>query len=438
LKERLLAKIEDRSARVSVIGLGYVGLPLAVGFAEAGFRVVGVDVNPDRVAAINRGKSFVQDVPAACLASLVADGRLSATVDYDILREIDAVIICVPTPLSKTKDPDMSYIISAADEIARRLHPGMLVILESTTYPGTTEEVVLPRLQGANGQTHRVGTDFFLAFSPERIDPGRQDFTVYTTPKVIGGVTPHCQEVARSLYGCAIRQIVPVSSPKVAEMVKLLENTFRAVNIGLVNEVALMCNRLGIDVWEVIEAAKSKPFGFMPFYPGPGLGGHCIPIDPEYLAWKLKTLNYSARFIQLAAEINFAMPHVVLGKIADALNDAGKPLKGSRVLVLGVAYKADIGDLRESPALDLIQLLHGKGAEVAYHDPYVPRLAVDGLALAGVDLDAEMLRRADCVVIATAHSSYDWQWVVANSQLVMDTRNATKGVAADREHVVKL
>ena len=514
----LLQKIESRQGVVAVIGLGYVGLPLAVAFAEAGFRVIGIDINKERVEAINRGESYVSDVPSAQVAALTtADpstgpstrsgrgsgyrhqlptvhpptlrraNRLSGTTDYDALYEADAVIVCVPTPLDKTKDPDMSYVIAVTDEIGRRLHHDMLIVLESTTYPGTTEELVFLRLQaetreqmdrGMRGQeaevsgngkrqpvaagkatstvSHQpsvivseaasavdsrrlvVGKDFFLAFSPERIDPGRTDYTVHNTPKVIGGVTPACLEVARALYECAIEQVVPVSSPKVAEMVKLLENTFRAVNIALVNEVSIMCNRLGIDVWEVIEAAKTKPFGFMPFYPGPGLGGHCIPIDPQYLAWKLKTLNYNARFIQLAAEINFDMPHYVLGTIADALNEDGKPLKGSRVLTLGVAYKADVGDIRESPALDLIRLLQEKSADVVYHDPYVPRLDVDGLKMASVSLDKDTLQAADCVVITTAHSSYNWEWVVRNSRLVVDTRNATKGVIANPARIVKL
>lgn len=460
----LVDKIETRTAVVSIIGLGQVGLPLAVAFAEAGFRVMGIDVDESRVRAINRGESYVQDAPSETMARLTSHvprsmsnvqraNRLSATTDYDALYDVDAAIICVPTPLSKTKDPDMSYIIAATDEVAQRLHRGMLIILESTTYPGTTEELVLPRLEdgyarqqtSGDGQVAEVGRresavgrDFFLAFSPERIDPGRKDWTVRNTPKVIGGVTPRCLEVARALYECAIEEVVPVSSPKMAEMVKLLENTFRGVNIALINEMAMMCDRLGIDIWEAIEAAKTKPFGFMPFYPGPGLGGHCIPVDPQYLAWKLKTLNYNARFIQLATEINLAMPQYVLGKIADALNEKGKPLRGSQVLILGVTYKADVGDLRESPALDLMHLLREKGAEVAYHDPYVPRLEVGGLAMAAVTLDREALQKADCVVIATAHNSYDWGWVMENSRLVVDTRNATRSVAANPGRVVKL
>ncbi len=432
--ETLLRRIEGREAVVAVIGLGYVGLPLAVAFGEAGFPVVGVDVDRGKVDAVNRGESYVQDVPSEVLAGLVAKG-LRATTDYDALREADAAIICVPTPLGKTKDPDLSYIVAAADAVAQRLHPGMLVVLESTTYPGTTEELILPRLRSAQGQAFEVGRDFFLAFSPERIDPGRKDWTVRNTPKVIGGMTPRCLEVAQALYATAIERVVPVSSPRAAEMVKLLENTFRAVNIALVNEVALMCDRLGLDVWEVIEAAATKPFGFMPFYPGPGLGGHCIPIDPHYLAWKLKTLNYNARFIQLAEEINFGMPQVVLGKIADALNEEGKPLRGARVLLLGVAYKPDVGDVRESPALDLLHLLRAKGADVAYHDPYVPSVVLDGaegpVRLERAPLERQTLQWSDCVVIVTPHSTYDWGWVVEN-------RNATKGLVANPGRIVKL
>lgn len=442
----LVDKIETRTAVVSIIGLGYVGLPLAVAFAEAGFRVIGIDVDESRVRAINRGESYVQDVPSETLARLTSHvphsisnvqraNKLSATTDYDALRNADAAIICVPTPLNKTKDPDLSYIIAATDEVAPRLHRGMLIVLESTTYPGTTNELVLPILEKSDLQ---VGKDFYVAYSPERVDPGNRKYNVKNIPKIVAGATPGCLEVAKALYESAIEAVMPVSSTKTAEMVKLLENTFRAVNIGLANEIAIMCDKLGIDVWEVIEAAKTKPFGFMPFYPGAGLGGHCIPIDPQYLAWKLKTLNYNARLIQLATEINFAMPQYVLGKIADALNEKGKPLRGSQVLILGVAYKADVGDLRESPALDLIHLLREKGAEVAYHDPYVPRLEIDGLVMAAVTLDRERLQKADCVVITTAHNSYDWEWVMENSQLVVDTRNATRSVAANPGRVVKL
>jgi UDP-N-acetyl-D-glucosamine dehydrogenase len=438
-QKEFLQKIENRQAVVAVIGLGYVGLPLAVVFAEAGFRVIGIDINKNRVDTLNQGVSFISDIPSEKIEQLVVtQGNLKATTNFEVLSEVDAAIICVPTPLGKTKDPDLSSVVATVDEIAPRLHPGMLIVLESTTYPGTTEELILPRLQNANGQKFNVGTDFFLAFSPERIDPGRQDWTAYNTPKVIGGMTSDCLKVAQALYECAIKQVIPVSSPKVAEMVKLLENTFRAVNIALVNEVAIMCDRLGIEVWEVIEAAKTKPFGFMPFYPGPGLGGHCIPIDPEYLAWKLKTLNYNARFIQLAAEINFGMPQYVRDKIVDALNEESKSLKGSQVLILGVAYKEDVSDLRESPALDLIHLLQAKGAEVVYNDPYVPNLNEDGLVMTGIELNQKALQQADCVVITAAHSTYNWKWVVENSQLIVDTRNATRGVGTNSTKVVKL
>ena len=467
--ELLVEKIATRRAVVGVIGLGYVGLPLAVAYAEAGFQVVGFDVDKRRVAELNAGKSPVSDVPSEVLASLIDPslgtsylpsagtrghhngaqargaagcGSIRATADFDLLAGVDAVIICVPTPLNANKDPDMSYIIAAADAIAQRFHPGMLVVLESTTYPGTTEEVILPRLEQAGRGSPLgaavAGQDFFLAFSPERIDPGRTDYTVRTTPKVVGGLTPACRDVACTLYGCAIDNVVPVSSLKAAEMVKLLENTFRSVNIALMNEMAIMCERLGISVWEVIDGAKTKPFGFMPFYPGPGLGGHCIPIDPLYLSWKLKTLNYNARFIQLASEVNLGMPHHVVGKIADALNHLGKPLKGSRVVILGMAYKADISDLRESPALDVLHLLREKGADVSYHDPHVPRLAADGATLTSIALDRQALQQADCVVITTAHSSYDWAWIVDNSRLVVDTRNATRDIPNRADKVVLL
>ena len=440
----ILEKIDNRQAVVSVIGLGYVGLPLAVAFAEGGFRVIGVDIDETRVASINRGQSYIPDVTSEKLLSLTSDkgvqgsGSLSAVGEYSALGEADASIVCVPTPLSKTKAPDLSYIIAAADEIAGQLHPGMLVVLESTTYPGTTEEIILPRLRNANSGSLTAGIDFFLAFSPERIDPGRTDWTIRNTPKVIGGVTARCLEVATRLYESAIDRVVPVSSTRVAEMVKLLENTFRATNVALVNEIAIMCNRLGVDVWEVIEAATTKPHGFMPFYPGPGLGGHCIPIDPQYLAWKLRTLNYNARFIQLAEEINLGMPAYVLARISDVLNEARKPLRGSRVLVLGVAYKADVADTRESPAIDLIDLLQAKGSVVSYHDPHVCRLEIEGSVLASVELDSSVLRESDCVVITAAHSDYNWDWVVENSPLIFDTRNATAGVKAGVGRVVKL
>jgi len=417
----LLQKVERREAVVGVMGLGYVGLPLAVVFAEAGFRVVGVDVDAEKVEALNRQTSYIEDIASETLARL--GDRITATTDFAALETCDAVSICVPTPLRKTGDPDISYIVGAADEVARYLHPGMLVVLESTTYPGTTTEVVLPRLAGA-GDRLRVGEDFFLCFSPERVDPGREDWTTKTTPKVIGGVTPACLEAGVALYGAAIETIVPVSSTEAAEMVKLLENTFRAVNIAMVNEMLLMCDKLDLDVWEIIEAAATKPFGFMKFTPGPGIGGHCIPIDPLYLSWKLKSLKYTARFIELADEVNTSMPEYWVQQVQDALNEVRKPVKGSRVLVLGVAYKPDVGDLRESPALDIIHLLQEKGAEVHYHDPHVPAFDHDGMAMQSVaDLDAA-LQAADCTVIVTDHSAYDWAQVAERAQLVVDTRHA--------------
>ena len=438
---------------MAVIGLGYAGLPLALAFAEAGFPVIGIDTDEGRVADLNGGRSHVPDVPSASVRATVSgtdgsgaqDGHdrmpvFSATSDFGQLASADAAIICVPTPLSKTKAPDLSAVVSVTEEIAERLHPGMLIVLESTTYPGTTEEEILPRLtrDQLTLSALKVGVDFFLAFSPERIDPGRTDWTVRNTPKIVGGMTPQCLEVAQTLYSYGVEQVVPVSSPKVAEMVKLLENTFRAVNIALVNETAIMCDRLGMDVWEVIAAAKTKPFGFMSFQPGPGLGGHCVPIDPQYLAWKLKLLNYNARFIELAAEINLGMPKYVLEKISDALNEAGKPVKGSRVLVLGAAYKADVADVRESPSVDLIELLVEKRADVVYHDPLVASVEVNGSSMKGVELDERALQASDCVVVATAHSSYDWEWITRKCTLVVDTRDATRGVAADGARIVRI
>lgn len=427
MKDQLRAKIEQRAAKVAIIGLGYVGLPLAVAFAEHGFPVVGIDVDPWKVDALNRGESYVQDISSTRLRGIRA--RFSATTDYAVLAHCDAAIICVPTPLNKTRDPDVRYLIASGESVAQHIHPGMLVVLESTTYPGTTEELLLPMLTGRatlarlNVNTFEVGKDFFLAFSPERIDPGRQDFVVENTPKVVGGVTPACREVAVALYGAAIQTIVPVSSTQAAEMAKLLENTFRAVNIALVNEVAIMCDKLGIDVWEVIDAAATKPYGFMKFTPGPGVGGHCIPLDPHYLSWKLKTLNYNARFIQLAGEINTEMPRYWVDKVQDALNNAGKAIKGSRVLVLGVAYKKDIDDLRESPALDIIELLRAKGADVRYHDPYIPTLSHNGHGLTSEPDLAAALDAADCVLIVTDHSTYDWPAILRRARLVVDSRH---------------
>jgi UDP-N-acetyl-D-glucosamine dehydrogenase len=429
---RLEARIRDGSARVGILGLGYVGLPLSVEFAAAGLAVLGFDLAPAKVEAVNRGESYIKDVPAEKLEPLTRQGRLRATTDFEALGECDAVIICVPTPLSKTKDPDLSMVVEAARAIGARLRHGQLVILESTTYPGTTEELILPILTEGGLQ---VGRDFFLAFSPERVDPGNGRFSTRNTPKVIGGLTPACSRVAHALYGRAIDTLVPVSSPRAAEMVKLLENTFRSVNIGLVNEVALMCARLGIDVWEVIEAASSKPFGFMPFYPGPGLGGHCIPIDPFYLSWKLKTLDYRARFIELAGEVNSAMPEHVCTRVADALNDRCKSVKGSRILVLGVTYKKDIDDVRESPALDILRILEKRGARVGYNDPYVPQLDLNETRLESQEL-LPAVGEADAVVIVADHSAYPYREIVEAARLVVDTRNATRGITSDK--IVKI
>jgi UDP-N-acetyl-D-glucosamine dehydrogenase len=425
IKQTLLDRLNSREAKIGIVGLGYVGLPLAVEFAEAGFSVIGLDVSAEKVKQLNEGSSYIPDVPTAQIRRLVDNGKLCATTRYDDLRQADAISICVPTPLRKTKDPDMSYVIQAVDAIATISHAGLLVVLESTTYPGTTEEIVVPRLVN-NG--FQVGEDVFVAFSPERIDPGNTQYGVRNTPKVVGGMTPACTEVVQALYSTAVDQVVPVSSPTVAEMAKLLENTFRAVNIGLVNELALMCDRLKIDVWEVIDAAKTKPFGFMPFYPGPGLGGHCIPVDPHYLSWKLKTLNYTARFIELASEVNTSMPLYVLDKIMNGLNDEGKAARGSNIVVLGVAFKRNVDDVRESPALDVLSLLHEKGANVSYHDPYVPGLRLEGdLKMTSVPYSDALLESADCVVIITDHSSFDWQHVVDHSRLIVDTRHATAG-----------
>ncbi|MFN2206746.1 MAG: nucleotide sugar dehydrogenase [Candidatus Promineifilaceae bacterium] len=431
-KDRLLNGIAERDLKVVVLGIGYVGLPLAVAFAEAGFRACGVDISSERVDSINRGQSYIEDIPTLAIKKLVEQGRLWASTDFAEIVDADAIIICVPTPLRKTKDPDITYIIDAADKIAEYGCKGKLVILESTTYPGTTEEVVMPRLSSSN----HVGQDYFLAFSPERIDPGRSDFVLANTPKVVGGVTDDCLEVAVALYDTIVEETKPVSSTRAAEMVKLLENTFRAVNIGLVNEVALICDKLDLDVWEVVGAAATKPYGFMPFYPGPGLGGHCIPIDPHYLSWKLRGLNYTARFIELASEINGSMPQYVTNKVAGALNQHAKPLKGSKIVILGVAYKPNVSDIRESPALDVIHLLNKQGAEIFFHDPFVIDLEDAEVPAQAVELTAENLNNADCVVVITNHDGYDWRWVTDQSRLIVDTRNALHGL--DNEHIVRL
>ena len=427
----LRRKIESRTARVGVVGLGYVGLPLAVEFADAGFCVTGIDIDPSKVEAVNRGDSYVQDIPTSVLKPLVEAGKIRATSDFAAVAQLDTINICVPTPLRKTKDPDMSYVVNSCQDIAKYFHAGMLAILESTTYPGTTDELMLPMFERAD---LKVGEDFFLCFSPERVDPGNPKFQTKNIPKVVGGITPACTEVGALFYSQALDTVVPVGSTRVAEMVKLLENTFRMINIGLANEIALMCDRMGINVWEVIEAAATKPFGFMPFYPGPGLGGHCIPIDPFYLSWKTKQAGIEARFIELAGYINGQMPHFVVDKIQNALNDHSKPLKGSRVHVLGVAYKRDINDVRESPALDIIHLLGRRGARVTYSDPFVPKLRADGLLPSDMEaIDAEKgSAEADCVVIVTDHKKFNYSKVFERAKLIVDTRNALKGNSSDK------
>lgn len=434
-KTELLTKIRDRQAVIGVVGLGYVGLPLAMEFAHAGFRVIGYDVSQRVVDLLMSGQSHIQDVPADQVKAAVANGTFVATSVEARLGDCDAISIAVPTPLSKTRDPDMAFVLSAADAIARQAHPGLCVVLESTTYPGTTRELLQPRLE-ARGLV--VGQDVFVAFSPERVDPGNPIYHTKNTPKVVGGITPACVEVATALYQSCIDTVVPVSSPESAELVKLLENTFRAVNIGLVNEIAIMCDKLGVDVWEVINAAATKPFGFMKFTPGPGIGGHCIPLDPHYLAWKMRTLNYKTRFIDLASEINSEMPEYVVRKVARALNQDKKPVNGSRILVLGIAYKKDIDDMRESPAFDVMRLLEERGAIVEYHDPYVPHFQEHGHSRAGVALTADVLAQSDAVVIVTDHANVDYQFVVDHAGLVVDTRNCTGKTKPSKARIVPL
>jgi len=426
MRQALEEKIVSRKARVGIVGLGYVGLPLAVEFAKAGFTVTGIDLSPSKVAKVNAGESYIADIDQGVFKSLVDAGKISASSDFGVISELDTVNICVPTPLRKTKDPDMSYIVSACQQIAKYFHKGMLVILESTTYPGTTYELVLPMLESAD---MKVGRDFFLCFSPERVDPGNAQYQTHNIPKVVGGCTAACTEAGALFYRQALQTVIPVSSTQVAEMVKLLENTFRMINIGLANEIAMMCGRMGINVWEVIEAAATKPFGFMAFYPGPGLGGHCIPIDPFYLSWKSKQAGIEARFIELAGYINGQMPLFVVDKVQNALNDQDKPVKGSHIHILGVAYKQDIDDMRESPALDIIQLLERRGAKLSYSDPHVPHVRFDGLELCS---DEAAMGKADCVVIVTAHSGFDYKALVGMAPLIVDTRNALKGVVSDR------
>ncbi len=432
-KGNLLSRLKRNDFTAAVIGLGYVGLPLAVEYAEAGISVIGIDVDGRKVRSLQAGKSYIGDIASDSIRKIVEAGRFRATTDFSALGEADTVNICVPTPLRKTKDPDLSYIVSAAEQVAKYLHREMLIVLESTTYPGTTEEVLVPMFE-AGGM--KVGRDIFLAFSPERVDPGNERFTTKNIPKVVGGVTPMCTKVAAALYSGVLENVHPVSRASVAEMVKLLENTFRSVNIGLVNEIALMSDRMGIDVWEVIDAAKTKPFGFMPFYPGPGIGGHCIPLDPFYLSWKAKQYGFESRFIELAGVINGPMPHYVEGKVVDALNRFRKSVSGANILVLGVAYKRNISDVRESPALDILQLLGKKGARLSYCDPFVPVLDEHGIRMKSKKFSAEVLRKADCVVLVTDHDLFDRATILRESKVIVDTRNALKAGASKK--VIKL
>ncbi len=428
LAASLKEKIQSKQARVGIVGLGYVGLPLAIELARSGFSVTGFDVDPEKVASIQAGRSYVGDVASEELAPLVAQGRLRATGDYRGMAAMDTISICVPTPLRKTKDPDLSYILAAVEQIQKYLHPGMLIILESTTYPGTTDEFLLPRLAETGLE---VGKDFFLCFSPERVDPGNRQFTTSNIPKVVGGITPVCTALATLLYQQAIASVIPVSSTRVAEMVKLLENTFRSINIGLANEMALLCDRMKIDTWEVIEAAATKPFGFLPFYPGPGLGGHCIPIDPFYLSWKAKMDGGEARFIELAGRINGQMPQFVVQKIQAALNAHAKPVNKAGIHLLGVAYKRDIADVRESPALDVLTLLHSMGAQLSYSDPHVPRLPMDHWSLESQPV-LPACQKADCVVLITDHSTFDYAAIAARANLIVDTRNAFRAFRSEK------
>ncbi len=437
IKETLIDKMNDKTARIAILGLGYVGLPLAVVFAEAGFKVTGIDPDGRKPESVNKGTSYIPDIASERLASLVKSGNLTATTDFSVLKDMDAASICVPTPLRQTGDPDMSFILSATEQLAKYMHTGMVVVLESSTYPGTTREILLPKLGDEKG--FKVGEDWFLAFSPERVDPGRQDFTTLNTPKVMGGITPACAEVATAWYGGAIRNIHRVSSAEAAEMAKLLENTFRMVNIAMVNEMAIMCERMGVDVWEVIDAAATKPFGFMKFTPGPGLGGHCIPIDPLYLSWKMKSYQYNARFIELSSEITTNMPRYVVNRILEALNDRGQTLNGAHALVLGAAYKPDIDDIRESPALEVIDLLRKKGAQVSYHDPYIPALRTHaGMEMHSVPDLMTAVQEADAVIIVTNHKIYDYKAILDAAKFIFDSRNALGNMSKDSPKVVRL
>jgi len=422
-QNELLARFKAHDAQIAVVGLGYVGLPLAVGFAKSGFFTWGIDIDRDKIEAASQGISYILDVKTEELRPLVRQKRLRLSSEYEVLEGCQAVIICVPTPLRKTKDPDLSYVLSAVKEVSKHLSSPKLVILESTTYPGTTEEMVKPALEMSG---LKVGKEIFLAFSPERVDPGNPKYNTRNIPKVIGGVTPACTQLAKTLYSQVLERVIAVSSATVAEMVKLLENTFRSVNIALVNEMALMCNKLGVNVWEVIDAAATKPFGFMPFYPGPGIGGHCIPIDPMYLTWKARMVGFEARLIELASQINSQMPHFVVEKVVDALNEQEKSIKNSKIHILGVAYKPNVSDTRESPALDIITLLQRKGAKITYSDPYVPQLRLRGLSLKARPLNGNVLKAADCAVLITNHDAFDYKYIWKNARLIVDTRNAFK------------
>ena len=433
--EALKTKLQQRDATAAVIGLGYVGLPLALEIASAGFKVVGIDLDQNKIARLKEGQSYIGDVSNKTIADAIKTGRFTPSLDFSSLHDVDTVSICVPTPLSKSRDPDISFILSATEKIRKYLHAGQLIVLESTTYPGTTDELILPELESSG---LRVGKDFFLAFSPERIDPGNTAFNTHNTPKIVGGITAECTEIAHVFYSQFIERVIPVSSTKCAEMVKLLENTFRSVNIGMVNELALMCDVLGVDVYEVIDAAATKPFGFIPFYPGPGLGGHCIPIDPHYLAWKLKALNFQARFIGLAAEINGMMPSVVTTMVGEGLNRFSKSIRGSKVLILGVAYKKNVSDCRESPALDVMRMLIEKGAILSYNDPFVTTLRMNGNTLKSVELTSTNIESQDCIIILTDHSTYDFRRIIDASKLVVDTRNATKDLQQFKDKIIKL
>jgi len=432
--KELKNKIANKAAKVSVIGLGYVGLPLAIEIGKAGFSVIGIDVNREKVNKINSKNSYIPDVTKEALTRLVSQKKLIATSDYKILKEIDIVSICVPTPLRKTREPDISHIIDAVSRVSQYLHQGQLIILESTTFPGTTKDIILPELEK---RSLKVSKDFFLVFSPERVDPGNKKYTIRNTPKVIGGITSQCTEIAKFFYEQIVEEVILIASTQEAEMTKLLENVFRNVNIALANELALMCDRLEIDIWNVIEAAATKPFGFMPFYPGPGLGGHCIPIDPVYLSWKAKTYGFYSKFIEFAEEVNKNMPFYVVRKITDALNIHKKSINGSKILLLGVAYKENVGDVRESPALDIIEILSQKGAEVIYNDPYVPQIKIGERKWESLSLNENLLSQADCIVITTAHNDYDHKWIVENAKLIIDTRNATKNLS-NKEKIIKI